>query len=117
MHFRSARHSFFLVIARVPDHQPRAGRSRGTDRRRARQLRAVVPGRLITLTPVAGGVAREAKATDAGTYQVTGLVSGEWLVEIAADRIPDRRPDGAGSKSASARSSTSPFPSAASASV
>lgn len=45
---------------------------------------AIVPGAAITLTPVAGGVAREAKATDAGTYQATGLVAGEWLVEISA---------------------------------
>ncbi len=45
---------------------------------------AVVPGATITLTPVAGGVARVAQATDAGTYQATGLVAGEWLVEISA---------------------------------
>jgi outer membrane receptor protein involved in Fe transport len=45
---------------------------------------AIVPAALITLTPLAGGAAREVKATDAGTYQVTGLVSGEWLVEISA---------------------------------
>jgi hypothetical protein len=38
---------------------------------------AVVPGALITLTPIAGGAAREAKATDSGAYQVTGLGSGE----------------------------------------
>ena len=45
---------------------------------------AVVPAALVKLTPIAGGAEREVKATDTGTYQVTGLVSGEWLVEIAA---------------------------------
>jgi hypothetical protein len=45
---------------------------------------AVVPSALIKLTPLAGGVEREAKATENGTYQVTGLVAGEWLVEIGA---------------------------------
>jgi outer membrane receptor protein involved in Fe transport len=45
---------------------------------------AIVPGALITLTPIAGGSARELKATDTGTYQATGLGSGEWLVEVAA---------------------------------
>jgi hypothetical protein len=45
---------------------------------------AVVPAALVKLTPIVGGVEREIKATDEGTYQVTGLVAGEWLVEIAA---------------------------------
>lgn len=45
---------------------------------------AIIPGATIRLTPIAGGAEREVKATDAGTYQVTGLVSGEWVVEIAA---------------------------------
>ena len=45
---------------------------------------AVVPGATVRLTPIAGGVEREVTATGEGTYQVTGLVSGEWLVEVAA---------------------------------
>jgi hypothetical protein len=45
---------------------------------------ASVPGAAIKLTPIAGGVDREVKATGDGTYQVTGLVSGEWLVEVTA---------------------------------
>ena len=45
---------------------------------------AVVPGALVKLTPIAGGAEREVKATDTGVYQVTGLGSGEWLVEITA---------------------------------
>ena len=45
---------------------------------------AVVPSALVKLTPVAGGAEREVRATDTGTYQVTGLGSGEWLVEIGA---------------------------------
>ena len=45
---------------------------------------ATIPGAAIRLTPIAGGAEREATATDAGTYQVTGLVAGEWLVEIGA---------------------------------
>ena len=45
---------------------------------------AIVPAALIKLTPLAGGVEREVKATEEGTYQVTGLVAGEWLVEIGA---------------------------------
>lgn len=45
---------------------------------------ANVPGALVKLTPIAGGAEREVKATDTGTYQITGLGSGEWLVEISA---------------------------------
>lgn len=45
---------------------------------------ASVPGALITLIPIAGGAQHDVKATDTGTYQVTGLGSGEWLVEIGA---------------------------------
>src|SRR5688572_33453764 len=45
---------------------------------------AVVPGALVKLTPIAGGAERDVKATDTGVYQVTGLGSGEWLVEITA---------------------------------
>ena len=45
---------------------------------------AIIPGAAIKLTPVAGGVEREVKATGDGTYQVTGLVSGEWVVEVMA---------------------------------
>ena len=45
---------------------------------------AIIPGAAIKLTPVAGGVDREVKATGDGTYQVTGLVSGEWVVEVTA---------------------------------
>jgi outer membrane receptor protein involved in Fe transport len=45
---------------------------------------ATVPGATVKLTPIAGGAERAVKATHTGTYQVTGLGSGEWLVEIAA---------------------------------
>src|SRR5918995_1954737 len=45
---------------------------------------AIVPGALINLTSIASGSEREVKATETGTYQATGLVSGEWLVQIAA---------------------------------
>jgi outer membrane receptor protein involved in Fe transport len=44
----------------------------------------VVPAAQIKLTSISSGAEREVKATDTGTYQVTGLGSGEWLVEIAA---------------------------------
>src|SRR5687768_12008141 len=45
---------------------------------------AIVPAAVIKLTPLAGGAGREVKTTDHGAYQVTGLGSGEWLVEITA---------------------------------
>ena len=83
MHFRSATLVLLFIVCTASVGLAQVDRAALTGVVRDASG-AVVPGATITLTPVAGGVAREAKATDAGTYQVTGLVSGEWLVEIAA---------------------------------